>query len=90
MQRLLLVRDPAVLLLAEATSVLDNATRQRVADAVAGLDRSRLVIAHRLSTVRTADRIHVPDGGRVSAVGSHRELLGDDPLFTRLARFQEM
>ncbi len=93
-QRLLLaralVRDPAVLLLDEATSALDNATQQRVADAVAGLDRTRLVIAHRLSTIRTADRIHVLDGGRVSAVGTYRELLGSDPLFTRLARFQEM
>ncbi|MGW4381750.1 ATP-binding cassette domain-containing protein [Kitasatospora sp. NPDC004531] len=93
-QRLLLaralVRDPAVLLLDEATSALDNATQQRVADAVAGLDRTRLVIAHRLSTIRTADRIHVLDGGRVSASGTYRELLGSDPLFTRLARFQEM
>ncbi|RKE20746.1 ATP-binding cassette domain-containing protein [Streptomyces sp. TLI_171] len=93
-QRLLLaralVRDPAVLLLDEATSALDNATQQRVADAVAGLDRTRLVIAHRLSTIRTADRIYVLDGGRVSAEGTFRELLGTDPLFTRLARFQEM
>ncbi|WP_073811376.1 ATP-binding cassette domain-containing protein [Kitasatospora sp. CB01950] len=93
-QRLLLaralVRDPAVLLLDEATSALDNATQQRVAEAVAGLDRTRLVIAHRLSTIRTADRICVLDGGRVSAEGTYRELLGTDPLFTRLARFQEM
>ncbi|WP_282202327.1 ATP-binding cassette domain-containing protein [Kitasatospora fiedleri] len=93
-QRLLLaralVRDPAVLLLDEATSALDNATQQRVAEAVAGLDRTRLVIAHRLSTIRTADRIYVLDGGRVSAEGTYRELLGTDPLFTRLARFQEM
>ncbi|MFJ5884134.1 ATP-binding cassette domain-containing protein [Kitasatospora cineracea] len=93
-QRLLLaralVRDPAVLLLDEATSALDNATQQRVAAAVAGLDRTRLVIAHRLSTIRTADRIYVLDGGRVSAEGTYRELLGTDPLFTRLARFQEM
>ncbi|MFF0294332.1 ATP-binding cassette domain-containing protein [Kitasatospora sp. NPDC004614] len=93
-QRLLLaralVRDPAVLLLDEATSALDNTTQQRVADAVAGLDRTRLVIAHRLSTIRTADRIYVLDGGRVSAEGTYRELLGTDPLFTRLARFQEM
>ncbi|MEV4558573.1 ATP-binding cassette domain-containing protein [Kitasatospora sp. NPDC049285] len=93
-QRLLLaralVRDPAVLLLDEATSALDNATQHRVAEAVAALDRTRLVIAHRLSTIRTADRIYVLDGGRVSASGTYRELLGTDPLFTRLARFQEM
>ncbi|MFG2820589.1 ATP-binding cassette domain-containing protein [Kitasatospora sp. NPDC048365] len=93
-QRLLLaralVREPSVLLLDEATSALDNATQARVAEAVAGLDRTRIVIAHRLSTIRTADRIFVLDGGRVSAEGTYRELLGNDPLFTRLARFQEM
>ncbi|MFI5533569.1 ATP-binding cassette domain-containing protein [Kitasatospora sp. NPDC051853] len=93
-QRLLLaralVRRPAVLLLDEATSALDNATQLRVAEAVAGLDRTRLVIAHRLSTIRTADRIHVLSGGRVTASGTYDELLGHDPLFTRLARLQEM
>ena len=93
-QRLLLaralVRRPAVLLLDEATSALDNATQRRVAAAVAGLDRTRIVIAHRLSTVRTADRILVLDGGRPAATGTYDELLGTDPLFTRLARLQEM
>ncbi|WP_405018251.1 ATP-binding cassette domain-containing protein [Kitasatospora sp. NBC_00070] len=93
-QRLLLaralVRRPAVLLLDEATSALDNATQLRVAEAVAGLDRTRVVIAHRLSTIRTADRIHVLSGGRLTATGSYDELLGHDPLFTRLARLQEM
>ncbi|MFF1873523.1 ATP-binding cassette domain-containing protein [Kitasatospora herbaricolor] len=93
-QRLLLaralVRRPAVLLLDEATSALDNATQLRVAEAVAGLDRTRVVIAHRLSTIRTADRIHVLSGGRLTAVGTYDELLGHDPLFTRLARLQEM
>ncbi|MEV7181437.1 ATP-binding cassette domain-containing protein [Kitasatospora sp. NPDC093679] len=93
-QRLLLaralVRRPAVLLLDEATSALDNATQRKVAEAVAGLDTTRIVIAHRLSTVRTADRIHVLSGGRVTATGTYDELLGTDPLFTRLARLQEM
>ncbi|GAA1147160.1 hypothetical protein GCM10009664_13970 [Kitasatospora gansuensis] len=93
-QRLLLaralVRRPAVLLLDEATSALDNATQLRVAEAVAGLDRTRVVIAHRLSTIRTADRIHVLSGGRLTASGTYDELLGHDPLFTRLARLQEM
>ncbi|GJF27952.1 hypothetical protein KNE206_06520 [Kitasatospora sp. NE20-6] len=93
-QRLLLaralVRRPAVLLLDEATSALDNATQRRVAEAVAGLDTTRVVIAHRLSTVRTADRILVLSGGRVAATGTYDELLGTDPLFTRLARLQEM
>ncbi|MEV6008400.1 ATP-binding cassette domain-containing protein [Streptomyces sp. NPDC051976] len=85
-----LVRRPAVLLLDEATSALDNATQRHVADAVAALDRTRVVIAHRLSTIRRADRIHVLDRGRITAVGSYDELLGSDPLFTRLVRSQEL
>ncbi|MFJ6619242.1 ATP-binding cassette domain-containing protein [Kitasatospora sp. NPDC091335] len=93
-QRLLLaralVRGPAVLLLDEATSALDNATQRQVAAAVAGLDTTRVVIAHRLSTIRTADRIHVLSGGRLTATGTYRELLDHDPLFTRLARLQEL
>ncbi|WP_225850372.1 ATP-binding cassette domain-containing protein [Streptomyces sp. HPF1205] len=93
-QRLLLaralVRRPAVLLLDEATSALDNATQRQVAEGIAALDRTRLVIAHRLSTIRRADRIYVLDRGRVSAVGGYDELLGSDPLFTRLVRPQEL
>jgi ABC-type bacteriocin/lantibiotic exporter with double-glycine peptidase domain len=93
-QRLLLaralVRRPAVLLLDEATSALDNATQRQVAEGIAALDRTRLVIAHRLSTIRRADRIYVVDRGRVAAVGGYDELLGHDPLFTRLVRPQEL
>jgi len=85
-----LVRRPAVLLLDEATSALDNATQRHVAEAISGLDRTRIVIAHRLSTIRDADRIYVMDGGRVAAEGTYHQLLGTDPLFTRLARPQEM
>jgi NHLM bacteriocin system ABC transporter ATP-binding protein len=85
-----LVRRPAVLLLDEATSALDNATQRRVADGIAALATTRLVVAHRLSTIRRADRIYVLDGGRVAAEGTYEGLLDTDPLFTRLVRPQEL
>jgi len=85
-----LVRRPAVLLLDEATSALDNATQRRVAQSIAALDRTRIVVAHRLSTIRRADRIYVLDAGRIAAQGSYDSLLDTDPLFTRLVRPQEL
>ncbi|HWH12186.1 MAG TPA: ABC transporter ATP-binding protein [Solirubrobacteraceae bacterium] len=69
--------DPAILLLDEATSNLDLATEARVAAAMRRVSRGRttIVIAHRLQTARTADRIVVLAGGRVAEVGSHDELV---------------
>ncbi len=84
------LRDPAVLLLDEATSALDAESEHAVQQALAALsrDRTTLVIAHRLATVRAADRIVVMDGGRIVATGTHATLVGEGGLYARLARLQ--
>ena len=85
-----ILRDPAVLLLDEATSALDAESERVVQMALAALARGRttLVIAHRLATVRRADRIVVMDGGGIVAAGSHDALVRDGGLYARLAALQ--
>jgi NHLM bacteriocin system ABC transporter ATP-binding protein len=91
-QRLLIARAvvgrPAVLLFDEATSALDNRTQAGVSAALEDLQATRVVIAHRLSTVRTADRILVIDQGRVVEQGRYDELMERDGVFAELARRQ--
>ncbi|MFL5254404.1 MAG: ABC transporter transmembrane domain-containing protein [Rhodopila sp.] len=85
-----ILRDPAVLLLDEATSALDAESEQAVQQALTTLarDRTTIVIAHRLATVRKADRIVVIDAGRVVATGTHESLIREGGIYARLARLQ--
>jgi ABC-type bacteriocin/lantibiotic exporter with double-glycine peptidase domain len=83
-----LVRKPAMLLLDEATSALDAVTEARVHDALASLRCTRIVIAHRLSTVVNADLILVMDKGRLVEQGTHHELLARHGLYSQLIHAQ--
>lgn len=85
-----LLADAPVLLLDEATSALDAESEHLIQQAMPALtaERTTLVIAHRLATVRDADRIAVMDQGRVQDIGSHDELIQRNPLYQRLARLQ--
>ena len=85
-----ILRDPAVLLLDEATSALDAESEQAVQRAITALTRNRttLVVAHRLATVRRADRIVVLERGRIVAMGTHEALAREGGLYSRLAALQ--
>ncbi|MFL6733490.1 MAG: ABC transporter transmembrane domain-containing protein [Sphingomicrobium sp.] len=85
-----LLRNAPLLLLDEATSALDAESERLVQDALDRLmaDRTTIVIAHRLATVRAADRIVVMDGGRIVEEGDHGVLIGKGGLYARLARLQ--
>ena len=91
-QRLLLARavacKPRILVLDEATSALDNAGQRQVSESLEGLHVTRVVVAHRLSTIRHADRIVVMRGGRVVQEGRFEELVEAPGLFADLARRQ--
>ena len=85
-----LLADAPILLLDEATSALDAHSENLVQQAMPALTtgRTTLVIAHRLATVRDADRIAVFDQGRLLAVGSHQQLMQENSLYQRLAQLQ--
>ena len=86
------LKDAPILLLDEATSALDTESEALVQAALERLmqGRATLMIAHRLSTVRNADRIHVIDGGRVVETGTHAALVHQGGLYARLAKQQSL
>jgi len=85
-----LVHDPAILVLDEATSSIDTATEQLIQEALDTLreDRTTIVVAHRLSTIRSADQILVMQRGAVKEHGTHEALLRQDGLYRRMYELQ--
>ena len=86
------LKNAPILLLDEATSALDTESEAQVQAALARLmaGRTTILIAHRLSTVRSADRIHVIDQGRIVETGTHGELIALKGLYARLAQTQDL
>lgn len=83
-----LARDPSILLFDEATSALDNRSQQQVMDTLAAERATRIVVAHRLSTIRSADRIVVLEAGRIVETGNFDDLMARNGPFARLAARQ--
>jgi NHLM bacteriocin system ABC transporter ATP-binding protein len=93
-QRLLIARalvlKPSILIFDEATSALDNRTQAIVAGSLKRLKATRILVAHRLSTLRSADRIYVIEKGRVVQQGSYQQLVNQTGLFARLVSRQKV
>lgn len=85
-----ILRDAPILLLDEATSALDSESEKLVQEAVEDMAKTRttLIVAHRLATVKKADRIFVFEDGKIVATGTHDALVADGGLYARLARLQ--
>ena len=84
------LKNPSILILDEATSALDNMTEMQVQAALSELSKGRttIVVAHRLSTVKTADEILVVENGAVTERGTHNQLVENGGLYAELYRYQ--
>lgn len=84
------LKNPPILILDEATSALDNSTEILIQQALDSLCRGRttLIVAHRLSTVKSADKIAVIDDGKIKEYGTHEELLSENGLYSELYKLQ--
>ena len=93
-QRIMIARaiapKPKVLIFDEATSALDNKTQKKVSDALDALKCTRIVVAHRLSTIRHCDRILVFDGGKIIEDGTYDELIAQNGFFAELVERQRL
>ncbi len=86
-----ILHDPRILILDEATSSLDTATEKKIQEAITRLTKGRttFAIAHRLSTLRSADRLVVIDEGKVAEAGTHQELMEREGIFYQLVKTQQ-
>ncbi len=91
-QRVLIARAiaprPNIMIFDEATSALDNVTQAKVSEALDGMRCTRIVVAHRLSTIRNCDRIIVLDKGKIREDGSYEELIHRNGFFAELVARQ--
>ena len=81
---------PKVLMLDEATSALDNITQKHVSQALDKLKCTRIVVAHRLSTIMQCDRIIVLDKGKIAEDGTYDELMAKKGIFAELVKRQQL
>ena len=93
-QRLMIARAiaprPKLLIFDEATSALDNVTQRQISEALDGMGCTRIVVAHRLSTIKHCDRIIVLDGGHIIEDGTYDELIKEDGFFAELVARQRL
>ena len=93
-QRLMIARAiaprPKLLIFDEATSALDNVTQRQISEALDGMGCTRIVVAHRLSTIKHCDRIIVLDDGHIIEDGTYDELIKEDGFFAELVARQRL